>query len=110
MKGVLKMEIAIALLIGLLVGTGGTVIGFNLAKKEDTKDETGIEQQKVVQQLTNLDITKPICEPEYIKKAVRPGMCIGWERLPRAKSPPCFKPSSRKNEKSHIIGRSNDVP
>jgi hypothetical protein len=68
MKGK-KMEIGIALLIGLLIGTGGTVIGFNLAKpREDIKDETGIEQQKVIQQLTNLDITKPICEPEFIKE------------------------------------------
>jgi len=63
------MDIVLAVIIGLLVGTGGTLLGVNLAKKpQDTKDETGIEQQKVIQQLTNLDITKPICEPDFIQQ------------------------------------------
>ena len=62
-----KMEIFIAAIIGLVVGIGGT-IGISAATKEkqDTTDETGIAQQVVVQQLTDLDITKPLCTPKFI--------------------------------------------
>jgi len=63
------MEILIAGLIGLLIGIGGTV-GITTAtqKKHDVKDETGLAQQEIVAQLTDLDITKPLCEPKFIQE------------------------------------------
>ena len=59
------MEIAIASLLGFIVG-GGTLYAVNQINNADKTDETGIAQQVVVQQLTDLDITKPICKPDYI--------------------------------------------
>jgi hypothetical protein len=68
MKGVIDMEIFIAALIGLLVGIGGTVGITAATQPKDTKDETGLAQQEIVQQLTDLDITKPLCTPKFIKE------------------------------------------
>ena len=67
MKGE-TMEIILAALIGLIIGSGGTLGIVAMNKKQDTKDETGLAQQEVIAQLTDLDITKPLCDPAFIEK------------------------------------------
>ena len=65
-----KMEIGIALLIGLLVGVGSTVIGTKLDKKEPViiEDKTSQAQQEVIKQLTDLDIVEKLCTPKNVEK------------------------------------------
>lgn len=66
---VFKMEIAIASLIGLLLGVGGTII----ATKEPPEPpppvvvETHKGTEEAIKQLTGLDLTAPVCSPEYIE-------------------------------------------
>jgi len=65
-----KMEIGIALLVGLLVGVGSTVIGTQLDKKEPVviEDKTSQVQQEVIKQLTDLDIVEKLCTPKNVEK------------------------------------------
>ena len=65
-----KMEIGIALLVGLLVGVGSTVIGTKLDKKEPVviEDKTSQVQQEVIKQLTDLDIVEKLCTPKNVEK------------------------------------------
>jgi len=69
MKGA-NMEIGIALLVGLLVGVGSTVIGTQLDKKEPVviEDKTSQVQQEVIKQLTDLDIVEKLCTPKNVEK------------------------------------------
>lgn len=62
-------EIILAGLIGAIVGVGAT-IGISNMNKPPTpvSDETSKEQQEVIKQLTNLDIVKEICSPQYLTK------------------------------------------
>jgi len=64
------MEIGIALLVGLLVGVGSTVIGTQLDKKEPVviEDKTSQVQQEVIKQLTDLDIVEKLCTPKNVEK------------------------------------------
>lgn len=64
---ILKMEIAIAAIIGVLLGVGGTMVA---TKEEPTPQPVVIETHKgteeAIKQLTALDLTQPICKPSYI--------------------------------------------
>ena len=64
------MEIGIALLVGLLVGVGSTVIGTKLDKEEPVviEDKTSQVQQEVIKQLTDLDIVEKLCTPKNVEK------------------------------------------
>lgn len=67
MKG-LNMEIGIALLVGLIIGVGSTVIGTKLEKTKPIviEDKTSQVQQEVIKQLTDLDIIEKLCQPENV--------------------------------------------
>ena len=67
MKGA-KVEIGIALLIGLVLGVSSTVIGTKLDKDEPVviEDKTSQVQQEVIKQLTDLDIVEKLCFPVTI--------------------------------------------
>ena len=71
------MEIGIALLVGLLVGVGSTVIGTKLAKNEPVVIEakTSQVQQEVIKQLTDLDIVEKLCTPENVEKTQNRLLC-----------------------------------
>lgn len=62
-------EIIISAVLGLLVGGGSVALALK-PKKEDPKPVESIaqDQQEVIKQLTNFDLTLPICSPEYIKE------------------------------------------
>ena len=57
------IEIGLAGLIGLLVGVAGTLFA-NQPPKEPTEKIAQV-QQEVIQQLTDLDVIKEICNPEH---------------------------------------------
>ena len=64
------VEIIIASIVGLVVGIGGTIGVIQATQPQTTPptdDTTSQSQQAVIQQLTNLDLVKPICEPKYIE-------------------------------------------
>ena len=69
MKGE-NMEIGIALLIGLVVGVGSTVVGTKLHKEKPIiiEDKTSQVQQEVIKQLTDLDVVEKLCNPENVSK------------------------------------------
>ena len=71
MKVRFKMiEIIIALLGGIIVGAGATVGVLNKKKIEDkpiiVEHNKGTEE--AIKNLTELDLTQPLCSPEYIKE------------------------------------------
>ncbi len=76
MKGA-NMEIGIALLVGLLVGVGSTVIGTKLDKEEPVviEDKTSQVQQEVIKQLTDLDIVEKLCTPEAVETTENRLLC-----------------------------------
>lgn len=58
-----------ALLIGLIVGGGsgaGIMHRINMKKNASNQPATALEQVKLQQQLTDLDLIKPICTPDFI--------------------------------------------
>ena len=59
------LEIILAGLIGVLLGVGGAKALDN--KKPTIEDTTATKQQEVIQQLTDLDVIKEICNPEQTK-------------------------------------------
>lgn len=64
-----QMEILIASVLGIIFGAGGAVLATQKATPSEPiiiKSNEGTE--KAIQQLTALDITKPVCTPEYIEK------------------------------------------
>lgn len=76
MKGE-HMEIGIALLVGLLVGVGSTVIGTKIQDKKPIviEDKTSQVQQEVIKQLTDLDIVEKLCTPENVDKTENRLLC-----------------------------------
>lgn len=62
-----KMEIILAGLAGLFLGST-IVLGIGAGKKEPPPEQVATIQQEVIKELTNLDIVKPICSPEYLDK------------------------------------------
>ena len=56
--------------IGLLSGVGGTAGVFAVVKSKQKPENTAAEQVKLQQQLTDLDLVKPVCTPEFIKANV----------------------------------------
>jgi len=54
-------EIILAGLIGVLLGLGGAKA---IEHRQPTEDKTATKQQEVIQQLTDLDVIKEICNPE----------------------------------------------
>ena len=61
-----KMEFLFVFIGGLLLG-GGSVFALTKTPKERSED-IGKGQIEIQKQLTNLDITKPLCSPNYIKE------------------------------------------
>ena len=59
------VEIILAGLIGVLLGVGGAKALDN--RKPTIEDTTATKQQEVIQQLTDLDVIKEICNPEQTK-------------------------------------------
>lgn len=59
------IEIVVAACIGLGVGIGGTLL-INKAPPEQPQQHEGTE--RAIQQLTELDLSKPICDPVFIKE------------------------------------------
>jgi hypothetical protein len=64
-------EIAIAGIIGLLIGVGSTIGIAHITKQPppplvDTTSET---QQEVIKQLTSLELIEPLCKPEALTEA-----------------------------------------
>ena len=98
-------EIIIAALVGLVVGVGGTFGAMNATKPQDKKpsdDTTSQTQQEVIQQLTNLDLVKPICEPKYIEKhgelLCRELTCLQFSRGLDSKTQHCESISNIQNK------------
>lgn len=61
-----------ALVIGLIVGGGGGAgIMHAIHKKKNVPAQpaTALEQVKLQQQLTDLDLVKPVCTPEFITQS-----------------------------------------
>ena len=66
---VVNKMIWISLVVGLVVGGGGGALTVHLInKKKPRKDEVAIGQIQVQKQLTDIDLIKPICDPQYIKE------------------------------------------
>jgi hypothetical protein len=82
--------IIVAAVAGLLVG-GGTVFGIGQASKKEgpviiaPPDTTAKGQADAVASLTNLDIVKAVCAPEYIKERGE-GLCREMYCLAQANS------------------------
>lgn len=63
------IDLILAAVIGVLVG-GGSVFLLTKPPKEEEKpvEQIATQQQETIKQLTNFDLTLPICAPEYIKE------------------------------------------
>lgn len=62
-------EIILAAVLGLVVGGGSMAVALR-PKKPDPEPVESIakDQQETIKQLTDFDLTLPICNPEYIKE------------------------------------------
>jgi len=60
------MELAIAVLVGLLVGAGGTA-GIVAATKNRSVDTSATVQAQTAAQLSNMDVVEPVCKSDYIE-------------------------------------------
>lgn len=69
----MKMELAVAILIGLVVGAGGTA-GIVAVSKPDKTEQAAVIQAETAAQLSNMDVIKPACEQEFIE-ANGAGLC-----------------------------------
>ena len=65
-KGKNMVEIIVAGIVGLGIGIGGT-IAFT-PKEPPLPVQTHQGTEEAIAQLTELDLTKPVCEPKYIEK------------------------------------------
>ncbi len=63
-----KMDIGIALLIGIFVGVGSFFLGTKSGAPKGNDDKTSETQQEIIKQLTDLDIVEKICIPEKENK------------------------------------------
>ena len=64
------VELGIAALVGALIGVAGTIAATQ-EKKEAPPPvvvETHKGTEEAIKQLTALDLTQPLCEPEFIKE------------------------------------------
>jgi hypothetical protein len=73
-SGEKMLELAIACVVGLLIGVGGTKAVDAINKKNAPpiiiEDKRGEKEQEVVKQLTNLDVALQLCQDEK-----NPGLC-----------------------------------
>ena len=61
-------EIILAAVLGLVVGGGSMAIALKPKKTDPVPIEAiARDQQETIKQLTDFDLTLPICSPEYIK-------------------------------------------
>ena len=64
------IELGIAAIVGALIGVAGTLAATK--EKKDTSPPVVVETHKgteeAIKQLTALDLTQPLCEPEFIKE------------------------------------------
>ncbi len=67
------MEIAVAILIGLVVGSGGTA-GIIAVSKPDKTEHAAVIQAETASKLSNMDILQPACSDQYIE-ANGNGLC-----------------------------------
>ena len=76
MKG-FKMEIAIAAVVGLILGIGGTLLGVNATKQpvQQVDNQVAQTQQEIEKQLTSLDLVEPICKPENMDTPQKIRLC-----------------------------------
>ena len=63
------VELIVAAVLGVVIG-GGSMALILKPKKEPAApvEQIATQQQETIKQLTNLDLTFPICDPEYIKE------------------------------------------
>ena len=64
-------ELIIAAVVGVALGIGGTVGVIQLTKPKEPiqlDDKVARDQQKIIKQLTTLDLVKPVCDPKYIQE------------------------------------------
>ena len=62
-------EIILAAVLGLVVGGGSMAVALKPKKADPVSEETiAKDQQETIKQLTNFDLTLPICDPVYIKE------------------------------------------
>ena len=71
--GRMKMEIAIAVLIGLVVGAGGTA-GVVALSKDKPVETSATVQAQTAHSLSNMDVVEPVCKSDYIE-ANGNGLC-----------------------------------
>jgi len=64
-----KMSWLYGILIGLGIGIGGTVgVGLAFTKKQQPPPPVVVSDPEVAVKLTDLDLIKPLCTPEFIGK------------------------------------------
>lgn len=71
MIGKKMVELIIAGVLGVVIGGGSMALILKPKQEEKPPPPTeniATEQQETIKQLTNLDLTFPICNPEYIKE------------------------------------------
>ena len=61
-------EVIISCVVGLVVGILGTVAVQKGSNQEPVVVESHKGTEQAIQQLTELDLTKPVCEPKYIQE------------------------------------------
>ena len=59
------VEIVVSVIAGIVVGVGGTAIVMHKEPSIPIQTHQGTEQ--AIKQLTELDLTEPVCSPEYIQ-------------------------------------------
>ena len=61
---------ALLILGGILLGAGGATVAHNINKNKTDPIVINPHEgsDKAIQQLTDLDITKPLCDPDFIKE------------------------------------------
>lgn len=65
---IVNSMIWITLAVGLVVGSSGTILTMKAFKSPNPKtEEIAKDQIKLQIQLTDLDLVKPLCTPEFIK-------------------------------------------
>ena len=63
---VVNSMIWVTLVVGLVVGSGSTVLTMKMIKKPVETEQVAKDQIKLQIQLTDLDLVKPLCTPKFI--------------------------------------------